>query len=97
MSVHDVMPPKPKAKPPKPPFNVRAGRIPVLDHNKVLRGHVGPKATEATLPRFGLKRGGKLQKVQGRDCWVGNGPTLADVSAEGTNPAIPKPQIGGKP
>lgn len=84
MSVHDVMPPKPKAKKPEP-FNVRAGRIPVLDHKKIMRGHVGPKATEATLPRFGVKHGGSLQTVQGRRCWVGNEP-LAVVSAEGTNP-----------
>jgi hypothetical protein len=69
----DVMQPKPKAKPPQP-FNVRAGRIPVLDHRKVMRGHVGPRASEATLPRFGLKHGGTLQKCQGRDCWVGNPP-----------------------
>lgn len=91
---HDTMPPARK-KPEPQPFNIPAGRIPVLDHKKIMRGHVGPKATEATLPRFGLKHGGSLQTVKGRQCWVANGPTLATVSAEGTNPAIPPPKIGG--
>jgi hypothetical protein len=94
--LHDSLPP-PQKKPEPLPFNIPAGRIPVLDHKKIMRGHVGPKATEATLPRFGLKHGGSLQTCKGRTCWVGNGPTLAQTSAEGTNPAIPLPQIGGKP
>ncbi len=97
MSVYDKMPPKPKTKP-TPAFNVREGRLPVLRHDKVMVGHVGPRATEATLGKFGIKHGGSIQKIQGRDCWVGNKPpslTLAQTSAAGTNPAIPPPKIGG--
>jgi len=93
---HDTLQPKPKAKPPEP-FNVRAGRIPVLRHDKVMVGHVGPRATEATLPRFGLKHGGSLRTVKGRQCWVANGPTLASVSSVGTNLNIPPPKIGSLP
>lgn len=81
---HDILQPKPKAKPTLA-FNVREGRLPVLRHDKVMVGHVGPLATEATLGKFGLKRGGLIQTVKGRQCWVGNKP-LAVVSAEGTNP-----------
>jgi hypothetical protein len=69
----DSLQPKPKAKPPEP-FNVREGRLPVLRHDRVMVGHVGPAATEATLGKFGLKHGGTIQKVKGRDCWVGNKP-----------------------
>lgn len=93
---NDTMPKPPKA-PKAEPFNVKKGRVPILDHRKVLRGHAGSKMSEAGLVHFGLKHGGKLQRVQGRQCWVANGPTLATVSAEGTNPAMPKPTIGGKP
>jgi hypothetical protein len=68
---YDVLPEPPK--PPKAePFNIPASRIPVLDHLHRVRGHIGPGATEASLPRFGLKHGGSLQTVKGRDCWVGN-------------------------
>ena len=76
---HDTMPAPRKAEKPEP-FNVRAGRVPVLDHKKILRGHVGPKATEATLGRFGLTHGGTLQTCEGRQCWVGNPPKLKDQS-----------------
>jgi hypothetical protein len=70
MSIHDTMP-APKKAPKPQPFNVEASRVPILDSNKVLKGHCGPKASESILPRFGLKNGGKLQTVQGRKCWVG--------------------------
>jgi hypothetical protein len=69
--IYDVMP-APKKAPKPQPFNVEASRVPILDSSKVLKGHCGPKASEAILPRFGLKNGGKLQTVQGRQCWVGN-------------------------
>lgn len=72
-SGYDILPDPPKVKPPEP-FNVDASRIPILDHKHQVRGHIGPGATEACLPRFGLNHGGKLQKVQGRDCWVGRPP-----------------------
>jgi hypothetical protein len=68
---YDVLPDPPKAKPFEP-FNIPKGRVPILDHLHRVRGHIGPGATEASLPRFGLHHGGKLQKVQGRECWVGN-------------------------
>jgi hypothetical protein len=64
--------PAPKKAPKPQPFNVEASRVPILDSNKVLKGHCGPKASESILPRFGIKNGGKLQTVQGRQCWVGN-------------------------
>jgi len=68
---YDTMPAPRKA--PKPqPFNVEASRVPILNSNKQLVGHCGPKASESILPRFGLKNGGKLEAVQGRQCWVGN-------------------------
>jgi hypothetical protein len=70
-STPDSMP-EPRNAPKPQPFNVEASRVPILDSNKVLRGHCGPKASESILPRFGIRNGGKLQSVQGRKCWVGN-------------------------
>jgi hypothetical protein len=69
---YDVLPPPPKAKAKPEPFNIDANRVPVLDHLHRVRGHTGKLATEAGLSHFGLKHGGSLQTVKGRDCWVGN-------------------------
>lgn len=48
---------------------VRPGRIPIYDRQGNQRGHVGPKATSATVARFTGEFGAKLGKVKGRDSW----------------------------
>lgn len=51
------------------PGTVKAGRIPIYDQQGNQRGHVGPKATSATVARFTGAFGAKLSKKDGRDSW----------------------------
>ena len=80
------------------PGRVPDGRLGVYARDGSLRGHVGKLATSVTARRFGLRHP-VLGTVDGRLAWV---DTLAEVSsafksksAAGTNPAAPKPRIGG--
>jgi hypothetical protein len=57
------------AKRPKP-HEVAPNKVPIFNHKGTLVGHVGKRATEAILPRFGIRHGGKL--VDGE--WRGNPP-----------------------
>lgn len=47
-----------------------AGRIGIIDRDGHYRGHVGPRASQATVARFGV-RGAKLKRVKGKQCWIG--------------------------
>src|ERR1700728_274342 len=81
------------------PGKIPAGRLGVYSGRGNLLGHVGKLATAVTASRFGA-RNAKLKQVNG--ALAGQGQTLAEASAgfkntsdTGTNPAIPKPTIGG--
>lgn len=84
--------PKPVAAKPAKPGELPPNRIPVIDGHGHRHGHVGYKASAATANRFGV-HDAKLVTHQGRPAWQGK--TLAETSAEGTNPAMPGPKIGG--
>jgi hypothetical protein len=76
------------------PGDLPPSRIPIYDAKGNRRGHVGFKASAATVAgRFGVPNP-RIGQRNGRVAWIG-GKTLAQVSAEGTNPAIPAPTIGG--
>jgi hypothetical protein len=75
------------------PGELPPSRIPIYDAQDRRRGHVGYKASAATVAgRFGVPNP-RIGQRNGRVAWIGK--TLAEVSAEGTNPAIPAPTIGG--
>lgn len=57
-------------------------RIPIFDHEGYERGHVGKKATAATVARFLGHRGAKLDEKNGRPAWLGDKP-----------PPKPKPRM----
>lgn len=50
---------------------VAEGRIAILDSDLNMRGQCGPKMTEASMSRFGLKHGATLKTIDGKKCWVG--------------------------
>lgn len=52
------------------PGTVPLNRIPILDRNGNVRGHVGRTATQATVARFINHHGAMLMKVKGRLSWV---------------------------
>lgn len=52
------------------PGAVREGRIPIYDRSRNLRGHCGPRMTEASMPRFGLTHGATLGVYKGRKAWL---------------------------
>jgi hypothetical protein len=51
--------------------DVPPNRIPVIDDQGRLRGHVGKKATAVTASRFLGRLGATLQKQDGRLAWIG--------------------------
>jgi hypothetical protein len=53
------------------PGEVPPNRIPVIDDQGRLRGHVGKKATSVTASRFLGKLGATLGKKDGRVAWIG--------------------------
>lgn len=79
------------------PGAIPSNKVQVIDGKGRLRGLVSRGATSATAARFHGQLGSKLGTHNGAPAWIAPKLTLADVSAEGTNPAIPPPQIGGKP
>jgi hypothetical protein len=50
---------------------VPPNRIPVIDDQDRLRGHVGKKATAVTASRFLGRLGATLGKKDGRVAWIG--------------------------
>lgn len=61
----------PKApKPGHPPLH----RLPIVDHEGNMRGHVGNTATAATVARFIGHHGAKLGMHEGRKAWIGDPP-----------------------
>lgn len=72
-------------EPPRPPRREKPGTIgehhlPVYDHRGNMRGRVGPKATSATVARFGVGHGAELRTVKGRRAWVGRTPSKPQAS-----------------
>lgn len=59
-----------KLTPADPPGTLPKNRIPILNQNGRRVGHVGHRASEATVLRFGI-RDAKLTKVDGRAAWIG--------------------------
>jgi hypothetical protein len=53
------------------PGEVPPNRIPVIDDQGRLRGHVGSKATSVTASRFLGKLGATLGEKDGRLAWIG--------------------------
>lgn len=49
-------------------------RVPIFDHKGNMRGHVGRRATPATVSRFLGQHGAKLGTKNGRDAWIGPKP-----------------------
>src|SRR5271170_4770027 len=70
----DVLPPDRKKVVEKGVDALPDHRIPIYDHEGNMRGHVGHKATSATVSRFIHQHGAKLGKKDGRDAWIGPKP-----------------------
>jgi hypothetical protein len=70
------------------PGTVADNKVPVFDRKGRMRGQVGRLATSVTASRFIGGRPATLQTKNGRDVWQ---ETLADISAQGTNQAMPPP------
>lgn len=66
---HDAPEPRPLT-PADPPGTPPKNRIPILNQHGERKGHVGHRASEATVARFGV-RNAKLTTVGGRPAWVG--------------------------
>jgi hypothetical protein len=69
----DVLQPVNK-KPEDSPGTLHHHHIPIYDHKGQHRGHVGPKATAATVARFTGQHGSKLVKRDGKDAWISPPP-----------------------
>jgi hypothetical protein len=69
----DVLPVERK-KPDDAPGTLHPHHIPIIDHKGRHRGHVGPKATAATVARFIGLHGAKLGKKDGQTAWIGPTP-----------------------
>lgn len=69
---------QPKVKPPHPKRpdtgEVEPHRIPIYDHKGNMRGHVGHRATGATVARFLGRHGADLTNKDGRVAWIGHKP-----------------------
>jgi hypothetical protein len=71
-SAYDApLPRKPKVS---KPGTIPDHKIEVLDHLGRHRGMVTRSATSATASRFLNGRSATLQKVKGKDCWIGDHP-----------------------
>jgi hypothetical protein len=56
------------------PGTIPAGKLGVYDEHGRLRGHVGPRATAATVSRFTNRSNAKLGKDKsGKPCWMCEG------------------------
>ena len=77
----DVLQPERK-KPEDAPGTLHPHHIAIIDHKGRHRGHVGPKATAATVARFTGQHGAKLGRVDGKVAWISPPP-----------PPPPKPQV----
>lgn len=53
---------------------VPENRIPIVDHEGNVRGHVGHTANQATVARFLGRHGAELKQQDGRLTWVGKEP-----------------------
>ena len=80
-NTHDAMKPVKTKATPKGVDALPSSRIPIYDTKGHMRGHVGHKASSATVSRFTGTNNNKLGKKNGRTAWLA---TLAEVSAQGT-------------
>jgi hypothetical protein len=69
----DVLQPERK-KAEDAPGTLHPHHIPIFDHKGRMRGHVGPKATAATVARFTGQHGSKLGKKDGKPAWISPPP-----------------------
>ena len=69
---HDA--PEPYTPKLETPGKIPANKVEIRDHLGRTRGMVGRKATAATVSRFIDGRDATLQKIDGRDVWVGKNP-----------------------
>lgn len=91
--------PKVKTKPDTKPGSVPDNRIPIYDHKGRRRGHVGYRASAATVARFTGQHGSKLGKVDGRDAWISpppKGPKKQDAKLAASLKAA-KGSVSDKP
>lgn len=94
-SGHDVLQP-PRPKPEDAPGTLHPHHIPIYDHKGRHRGHVGPKATAATIVRFTGQHGSKLVKKDGKDAWVSPPPPPKPDRADPTAVAVASQNVQGK-
>jgi hypothetical protein len=78
---YDTMPAPKKTKPIKPGI-VPENRVPIYDHKGRQRGAVGKLATSVTVSRFTGTMDNKLGKKNGRDAWIGAGPSKPSVAQQ---------------
>jgi len=71
MARKDDIAPKIETPEQQTPGELPASRLPIYDAKGNRRGHVGRKASAATVARFGVPNA-KLGKRDGRDCWQGS-------------------------
>jgi hypothetical protein len=79
----------PKNKDRKPGDTPPPGKLACFNSKGQYAGHVGPRATSATVARLTGQHGAKLTKVNGQPAWKND--TLAEASAAGTNPNAIQP------
>src|SRR5574337_907254 len=93
----DVLQPERK-KPENAPGTLHPHHIPIYDHKGRHRGHVGPKATAATVARFIGQHGAKLGKKDGKVAWIGPvPPPPKPPQADPTAVAVAEKQAQAKP
>jgi len=93
----DVMPPERKKSGDKPGL-LHEHHIPIFDHAGNHRGHVGPKATAATVSRFIHQHGAKLGKKDGKTAWIGpKPPPPKPPQVDPTAVAVAEKQAQAKP
>ena len=93
----DVLQPERK-KAEDAPGMLHPHHIPIFDHRGRMRGHVGPKATAATVARFIGQHGAKLGKKDGKTAWIGPVPPKPKPpQVDPTAVAVAETQAKAKP
>lgn len=92
----DVLQPERK-KPEEKPGTLHPHHIPIFDHKGRHRGHVGPKATAATVSRFTGQHGSKLSTKDGKPAWISPPPSPPKPDhADPTAVAVAAQNVQGK-
>ena len=80
------------------PGTLHPHHIAIFDHKGRMRGHVGPKATAATVSRFIGQHGAKLGKKDGKTAWIGPvPPPPKPPQVDPTAVAVAETQAKAKP